>query len=440
MENYTTYAPNESGHDALSPLDFTPWKPLQKILFGSPGTGKTYKINTEYLEMLEIEKGSINHIPIVFHPEYTYGDFMGKLMPLSKIEEGDKSRVEYHFYAGHFLKALGRAYKNIIQSYLDQEKDVDEVVKNYKKSIGKTNIELSFTEDEKAELERRKAEIERKQPKNVLLVIDELNRGNSAAIFGTVFQLLDRNESGWSEYDVQVSDLEYVGLENEMGLRFIKYRKDGKWHEEFLFDGESITELKYNKLKEYVFQEITDEEIKLSDRKIKIPPNLHIVATMNTSDNSIYFMDNAFKRRWGWEFIDTFIDIEKQPIVIKEKEITLWGEHAGIWPNFVNKLNLFIRSNYKVIRKIEDKQIGYFFLDDDEITEVQIRSKLMFFVWDSVFPNNKRPLVELLWGKDNVRQNEHRLVTFGQFITEDNVKKFVDRITHFDPRRNSDNV
>ncbi len=439
MENRTTINTEESGQSLVQSSLSQLKKPLQKILFGSPGTGKTYKINTDYIDALKIEPGGRNHIPIVFHPEYTYGDFMGKLMPLSKTEQGDKSRVEYQFYAGHFLKALGRAYKNIIQSYLDQESAIEEVIKIYKKSIAKTNIEASFTDDEKEELERRKEAVVRAAPKNVLLVIDEINRGNSAAIFGTAFQLLDRNSQGWSEYTVQISDLEYVGLEHEMGFRYIRYFKSEKWHEEFLFDGESINEQKYSKLKESVFQEIEGEGIKMSDRKIKIPPNLHIVATMNTSDNSIFFMDNAFKRRWDWEFVDTFIDKEEQPRQIREKQIFLWEEYAGIWPNFVNKLNLFIRSNYKVIRKIEDKQIGYFFLDDEEITEEQIRSKLMFFVWDSVFPNNKKPLVELLWGKDYVRQNEHKLVTFGQFVKEDNVKIFVDRITNFDPR-NSDNV
>jgi hypothetical protein len=111
----------------------------------------------------------------------------------------------------------------------------------------------------------------------------------------------------------------------------------------------------------------------------------------------------------------------------------LFEEDKCEWVHFVNKLNQFIRSNYQYIRKIEDKQIGYFFINSDLITEREIRSKLMFFVWDSVFQNNKRPLIELLWGKENLREREGDLVTFGQFTALENVGLFVDRILAFNP-------
>lgn len=138
---------------------------LQKILFGGPCVGKSHKIQ-KILSELDI-KDSSNYVKTVFHPEYTYGDFMGKLLPLT-IEK----KVEYKFYAGYFLEVLAKAYKNIL--------------------INPTS------------------------PEPVALVIDEINRGNSSAIFGTIFQLLDREHDGenegWSCYETKLSEMEYFKL------------------------------------------------------------------------------------------------------------------------------------------------------------------------------------------------------------------------------------
>ena len=93
--------------------------PIQKIIFGSPGTGKSYRIDNEVIpKLLGIDKESDpeNVIKTVFHPEYTYGDFMGKLMPLTTTD----GKVEYKFYEGHFLKALAQAYKNILSQKEDE--------------------------------------------------------------------------------------------------------------------------------------------------------------------------------------------------------------------------------------------------------------------------------------------------------------------------------
>jgi len=119
-------------------------KAIQRILFGSPGTGKSYRIDSEIIPNeleIEIKITPENIIKTVFHPEYTYGNFMGKLVPVTRA-----GKVEYSYYDGFFLKALAQAYKNIINKH------------------------------------ENKSEI-----KNVVLVIDELNRGNSAAIFGNIF-------------------------------------------------------------------------------------------------------------------------------------------------------------------------------------------------------------------------------------------------------------
>ncbi len=188
-----------------------PYKsPVQTIIFGSPGTGKSYKIDKEILPALEIDRTSENCIKTVFHPEYTYGDFMGKLLPFS-----NKGKVEYNYYEGHFLKALAQAYKNRLKNDTD--------------------------------------------PLNVVLVIDELNRGNSSAIFGTIFQLLDRDERGWSSYEITISELEHTKLLNLMDVELKKesYNSNGK-----------LTSAEYYFGKDQIPQETL---FKLT-KKIKIPP------------------------------------------------------------------------------------------------------------------------------------------------------------------------
>ena len=152
----------------------------------------------------------------------------------------------------------------------------------------------------------------------------------------------------------------------------------------------------------------------LVNKTIKIPPNLHIIATMNTSDNSIYHMDTAFKRRWDWEFID----IESKSI--KDEQIAFSNRQE--WENFVTKLNLFIKSNHGAVRGIEDKQIGKYFIKDETISNSVIQSKLMFFIWDSVFNRDKKPLLKLL----DLEDQPNQLITFGDFAIK--VKDFVQAI------------
>ncbi|MEI6747121.1 MAG: leucine-rich repeat domain-containing protein, partial [Methylococcaceae bacterium] len=332
----------------------------QKILFGSPGTGKSYQIDKHiipYELLIDIEKMPANVIKTVFHPEYTYGDFVGKLMPITV-----GGNVEYKFYEGHFLKALSQAYKNIIAA---QEND---------------------------------SEVEK-----VALVIDEINRGNSAAIFGTIFQLLDREPDGWSSYEVSVNEIIFNRLFELCDLK-----------------PHSIVQ---GKIKTYKFG---DEEIEATalqkklnchfeNRTIKIPPNLSILASMNTSDSSIYYMDSAFKRRWEWEFIDVDPDnkVSADGVAFKNRDE---------WKTFVGKLNTFIKSNHKSIRGIEDKQIGHFFITDEQIQKSSIQNKLMFFLWDSVFNRDKKPLITLLFGDDK----DNELITFGDFAKQ--VDNFIQKI------------
>ncbi|MEM9543787.1 MAG: restriction endonuclease, partial [Cyanobacteria bacterium P01_E01_bin.42] len=263
-------------------------KAIQKILFGSPGTGKSYKVREIAQKDLDIQEDDNsklleNTVKTIFHPEYTYGDFMGKLLPSTV-----GNNVIYKFYPGHFLKVLGFAYKSLIEG---------------------TN-------------------------KHCLLVIDELNRGNASAIFGTVFQLLDREDDGWSSYEVDISEMELYALLrcifgdciildisgikverndnssiaintflakeiNEANQRISDWVDQPEEEKERYLDPHQIE----NGLREDF--EIESKLIGLlSNKKIKIPPNLSIIATINTSDESIYYLDSAFKRRWDWEYIE----------------------------------------------------------------------------------------------------------------------------------------
>lgn len=352
-------------------------KPVQKILFGSPGTGKSHKIVSKIIPNDLNIREQKNIIKTVFHPEYTYGDFVGKLVPHSK-----GGKVEYRFFSGHFLIALSQAYQNILESY---DKDGNQI----------------------------------KEPENVVLVIDEINRGNSSAIFGTVFQLLDREDDGWSSYFLNITELELLAILELIGVKIqiedVNTRKGVIY--EYKFPGTD------HFVKDYVstFQDrVRNLKMNLSQKQIYMPPNLSILATMNTSDNSIYFMDNAFKRRWDWEFLN--IEDDNQRDIVNGRKLKIYGDNKGEWNSFVDKLNFFIRSQYRVVRKIEDKQVGYFFINEDEITHEHIKNKLMFFVWDSVFNNNKKPLANLL------EVAESDLVTFGQFTSEEQVKNFVNKI------------
>lgn len=345
--------------------------PIQKILFGSPGTGKSHRIVNKIIpQQLGILQGEYpeNVIKTVFHPEYTYGDFMGKLMPLTTYDK----KIEYKYYDGHFLKALAQAYKNIL--FQKEGEDI----------------------------------------RNVALVIDEINRGNSSAIFGTVFQLLDRGKDGWSDYGITVSDLELKKI-----VELIGFTQDGESNDGILYKHGRVRSGKL--LEEY--QEILSkikirvEKSNIIGSSIRIPPNLSILATMNTSDNSIYFMDSAFKRRWDWEFVNWDKTEPPPGNYGKSSNGTLDNQE---WLIFIKNLNRFIKSHHSSIRGIEDKQIGEYFIKQTPVTAEQIQNKLMFFLWDSVFNRDKSPLVELLG------INKDELVTFGDFTKLHNT--FVEKI------------
>jgi len=345
-------------------------KPIQKILFGSPGTGKSYQIREIARDKLgipfdEATKMLSNTVKTVFHPEYTYADFMGKLLPLTQ-----GNSIIYKFYPGHFIRILGMAYQGLI----DGNKD------------------------------------------HYLLVIDELNRGNAAAIFGTVFQLLDRESDGWSSYEVDISEMELVGLLEAMRLKPII--QDGTIEikqENTKIPCEDFCQRRKDKLA----SENPDGSrvfSLLQQRRIKMPHNLSILATINTSDESIYYLDSAFKRRWDWEYVKaphgSDINIPEKFLDVK---LIINGDEQETWLYYIVGINELIKSNYQVIRRIEDKQIGWWFIkpENGKVDLDQVKDKLMFYLWDSVFSRDKRPLEQFL---STPNQPSVKLTGYSDFI------------------------
>jgi 5-methylcytosine-specific restriction enzyme B len=360
-------------------------KYIQKIIFGSPGTGKSYLVREIATKELGIGSLDIdddipfpdrsdgrsagvlpNSVKVVFHPEYAYSDFMGKLLPLSS-----GNSIVYKYYPGHFLQALGMAYRGLVNNKSD----------------------------------------------NYLLVIDELNRGNASAIFGSIFQLLDRENDGWSTYEIDISEMELIGLLNGMGYRAeitststTNITVDGSNIDKFFNDSLLTVPVEQNKS---IVMDL------LSKCKIKIPPNLSIIATINTSDESIYYLDSAFKRRWDWQYVDApsifcieWFDIPSfiLNVNLKLPDVTL------DWCRCIVGVNEFLKSHHQIIRRIEDKQIGWWFIKpiDNKITISQVQDKLMFYLWDGVFARNKQSLERYIADKLDIE--DVVLITYDDFL------------------------
>lgn len=256
-----------------------------KIYYGVPGTGKSYTI-AEKLKDVKQE----NKFRITFHPEYTYNDFIGQLLPTIVKEGEHKGDITYDFQKGPFTRALEKAYNTPEEA--------------------------------------------------IYLIIEEMSRGNCAAIFGDIFQLLDRKKSGddkdWSIYPVY----------NEIIAKDIKQIPDGR---------------------------------------IKIPSNLYILGTVNTSDQNVYVMDNAFKRRFEWEYMSTK-PVPKNGPYKNNVELKFYNGTEMVcinWIDLYGVLNKFISSSEK-LGLGEDKQIGQFFIEFDGIEakdEEKIKNKLLHYLW-----------------------------------------------------------
>lgn len=274
--------------------------PQQTIYYGVPGSGKSYKIDEITKNLSEEQK-----IRVVFHPEYTNADFVGQILPCLTSDG-----IEYRFKAGPFSRILKKAYQNPNKPHY--------------------------------------------------LIIEEINRGNAAAIFGDLFQLLDRDSEGWSSYEIENLDIN----------SFIR-SKDSTYSDAKIESSVNVGG--------YTWTENTG---------IRLPPNLSLLATMNTSDQNVFTLDNAFQRRWDMELVPNSCSDSTQmqaKISVKEKTIT--------WESFQSKINEVIaeKGNESGFSSMEDKRLGCWFIknNEDKIDPEKFANKVLKYLWDDAFKFNR---------------------------------------------------
>ncbi|WP_443689422.1 AAA family ATPase, partial [Phascolarctobacterium succinatutens] len=269
------------------------------LLYGVPGCGKSFYVEKNYES--KVQEGFT--IRVVFHPDYTYSDFVGQLMPVLKevknAQDVKEEKLQYDFVPGPFTRIL-----QLAEIHKDQQ---------------------------------------------CLLIIEELNRGNAPAIFGEIFQLLDRNDDGTSKYAIYNREISKELYDNEQ-------------------------------------QEKPNEPIKL-------PPNLTIVATMNTSDQNVFTMDTAFQRRWQMKHIPNRFTGES----LDEKTINHVAKHLPnseiSWGVFAQTINKKMHTANLGFGGTEDKSLGVYFATDNDLDDAErFAEKVLKYLWDDAFKLGRKEL------------------------------------------------
>ena len=272
---------------------------IQKIFFGAPGTGKSYTLNKAKDKLLE-SGGSYERV--TFHPDYSYNNFVGTYKPVPEKDENNKNIITYKYVPGPFMRIYVEALKN--------------------------------------------------PQKPCLLIIEEINRANIAAVFGDIFQLLDRSKDDVSEYPIQASE----------------------------------------DIKKYLFTELGG--FPKDYFEIKIPSNMFIWATMNSADQGVFFMDTAFKRRWDFQYLGINENLDE----IKNKDVELGKEKIN-W----NALREAINEELLEYGINEDKLIGPYFISKDILEDSKVdtkrfekifKNKVLMYLFDDVAKHKRSLLFE----------------------------------------------
>lgn len=255
------------------------------LLYGVPGAGKSHTIKTQYCpDDKYMER-------VVFHPDYTYSDFVGQILPrVEKTEEGDK--LKYIFTPGPFTKMLIKAEQDPGNYYY--------------------------------------------------LIIEELNRGNAPAIFGEIFQLLDRKDEEDGYLPSEIGESEY-GISN--------------------YD---------------VAREVYGDET----HQVKIPSNMYVLATMNTADQNVFTLDTAFQRRWNMKQIENRFDASEHSKDQIDGTNVTWGAFATVINELVIDINVDMASS-------EDKRLGTYFAKKKELSVDRFPEKVLKYLWDDAFKMDK---------------------------------------------------
>lgn len=357
---------------------------LQQIYYGAPGTGKSKAIK-------DLTFGE-DVIRTTFHPDSDYASFVGTYKPIT--EEVDlrdcNGKKVIDEETGKVVKEDRIAYKFIPQAFLEA------YVKAWKKLGSKKSekSDKSYNRIHPALLDTPDIFTKNKASKKQYLIIEEINRGNCAQIFGDLFQLLDRNEYGFSDYPI-IADKDMQ-----------KYLKKE-------FEGWEITNKdKINQL----YGEANIVSLIMKGEQLVLPSNLYIWATMNTSDQSLFPIDSAFKRRWDWKYVPIREGRDKETNAPLNWYINT-GDKQYDWWSFISKVNKLIGS----LTNSEDKKLGYFFCKakDGEIDANLFVSKVIFYLWNDVFKD---------YGFDDkdFQDEEGKILSFDRFYEDKNGKTNVD--------------
>lgn len=377
--------------------------PLQQITYGAPGTGKSHEIKKN------TAKKSV--IRTTFHPDSDYSTFIGAYKPV--MEDVDIRVVPVVLNNGASfdqtngtLKEKRISYKFVKQAFL---KAYLGAWKKYAEAEGCADPQY--------------------------LVIEEINRGNCAQIFGDLFQLLDRNDkNGFSTYPIDAD----TDLQKEIQNAF-KKEKDGESDNPYKLskdiDVESAVEGYVSNYGSSLSKDIQEGRVLLC------PPNLYIWATMNTSDQSLFPMDSAFKRRWDWQYMP-----------IKDANLHWkigWEIEPGKkrvmidWWDFLKRINKVVAD----LTTSEDKQLGYFFCQPDSFIESENKSddskyplitgkhfvdKVIFYLWNDVFK-------DYAFDASCCKDENGKEVLFAQFYKEDGKSVNTETLKHFFETLQSEN-
>lgn len=322
----------------------------QTIFYGVPGSGKSHKIDEETKDLPDEQK-----MRVVFHPEYTNADFVGQILPSNA-----DGTISYKFKPGPFTKILRRAYLNPSKKYC--------------------------------------------------LIIEEINRGNAAAIFGDVFQLLDRITdgkgeasggysygNGWSRYSIENDFMNWYIRENLYANHKLQNENDGIAEK----SDESQKSIEIGNLH---FSALTG---------IRLPPNLSLFATMNTSDQNVFTLDNAFQRRWDMKLVENKFEGEDSE---NQRNAKIGGTDVswGIFQTHINKKIGEISSSVGM-SSMEDKRLGCWFVKADSnengsaISKEKFAEKVLKYLWDDAFKFNREEIFDL---KDKTQSLERIVQDF----------------------------
>ena len=323
--------------------------PRNRILFGAPGTGKSYTLNHEK-DILLADGGEYERV--TFHPDYSYANFVGTYKPVPCKESDGKDSITYSYVPGPFMRTYVKALQN-----------------------SRTDA-----------------------PKPFLLVIEEINRANVAAVFGDVFQLLDRGDDEVSEYPIQASE----------------------------------------DIKKYLAGELGGNPDDYSE--IRIPDNMFIWATMNSADQGVFPMDTAFKRRWDF----TYLGIDDSESGIVGKKVVLGqGEYRRVveW----NALRKAINSELLTYKVNEDKLMGPYFISKKNLPEGEMidpavftrifKNKVIMYLFDDAA---KQKRITLFGGCDEKAKNQYSKIcrefdTKGVYIFCEGISsQFIDNVPEDD--------